>query len=217
MIYALGNSHAQFFTDTHPGTLGVGVKLPHFISYQGNFKNHQYPHVLAHKFTERHYPNMIEVINSFNITSNDYIMFVVGEIDCRWHFPKKIKTRNSSIEEILGQTMDQFFPAFIDLKNNGYNVLGWGGHPSTTRGHSDDPANPIYGDCLTRNEISLAWSNLLEKKCSDHNMKFISIVRDLIDENGLTKMEYFMDDYHLTPKAMPFVLKKLDSIGITCH
>lgn len=218
MIYCLGNSQAHFFTDSHPGTLGFGEKrTEYFISYSANFHNPnpKYRHVLAHKFIERYYPYFINAINKANITENDYIMFIVSEIDCRWHFPKKIVTQNRSIEDVLTEELElYFFPAFLHLKENGYNVIGWGGQPSTTQGHNDDPDNPVYGNCKLRNEISIAWSDILEKKCKENYMKFISIVRDLINPDGLTKMEYFRDYCHLNQSVIPMVIEKCKIEGI---
>ena len=212
MIYALGNSHAHFFTDSHPGDLAWGKKQnEYFRSYSANFhhSNPKYRHVLAHKFTERFYPYFINVINSIEFTSNDYIMFIVGEIDCRWHFPKRIKTQNRSIKDVLEEDINNhFFPAFLHLKENGYQVLGWGGHASTTGPHNDGPDNPVYGDCLFRNEISLTWNDMLEELCKKNGIKFISIIRDLISSDGLTKTEYMRDYCHLNESAYTLVINQ---------
>lgn len=217
MIYCFGNSHAHFFTDSHPGELGWGKKRnDHFASYSGNFHNPQYRHVLVHKFGERFFPYFINPINSLPITENDFIMFIVGEIDCRWHFPKKIKTQDKTIDQVLNEELEYFFPSFLQLKENGYNILGWGGHPSTTKGHNDDPDNPIYGDCLFRNEVSLRWNDLLGETCGKNDIKFISIIRDLINPDGLTKMEHFYDDYHLKPTALPIVIEKCKQEKVIC-
>jgi hypothetical protein len=200
MIYALGNSHAHFFSNSHPGDLGWGkIRGEHFVSYSANFHhpNPKYRHVLVHKFTERFYPFLCGAINSVEFTEKDSIIFIVGEIDCRWHFPKKIKTQNKTIESVLKEEMEYFFPAFLHLKENGYNVVGWGGHASTIGPHNDDPDNPVYGDCLFRNEVSLAWNDLLEWNCQTNGMKFVSIIRDLIGSDGLTKKEYMFDYCHL--------------------
>lgn len=217
MIYCFGNSHAHFFTDSHPGTLRFGEKQnEYFISYSANFHNPnpKYRHVLAHKFIERYFPYIINAINVTNVNENDYVMFIVGEIDCRWHLPKKVKTQNRSIQDVVQECVDQFFPALLHLKDNGYNVIGWGNHPTTTSGHNDDPDNPVYGDCLFRNEISLCWNDMLEKHCRSNDMKFVSIVRNLIDENGLTKMEYFRDYCHLEKPAMPLVIEACKKEGV---
>lgn len=215
MLYAFGNSHSHFFTDSHPGELGWGKKQnEYFRSYSGNFHNPNYRHVLVHKFHERFFPFFVHPINNIDWKPGDYLMFIVGEIDCRWHFPKKIKTQNRSIISVLEEEMEYFFPSILYCKMNEYPIIGWGGHASTTKGHNDDPDNPIYGDCLFRNEISIAWSDLLEKKCKEHEIPFISIVHDLINPYGLTKMEYYYDDYHLKPNALPFVIKKLEKLGV---
>lgn len=215
MIYCLGNSHAHFFTDSHPGELGWGKKQnEYFRSYSGNFHNPQYRHVLAHKFKERFFPYFISPINSIDWKDGDYLMFIVGEIDCRWHFPKKIYTQDKEVNDVIAEEMEYFFPVILELKKNGYPVIGWGGHASTNKGHNDDPDNPIYGEPLFRNEVSLAWSDLLEKRCKENEIPFVSILRDLILPSGLTKMEYFYDDYHLNPHALPFAIKKLQQIGI---
>ena len=215
MIYVFGNSHSHFFTNSHPGTLCWGEnKNEYFSSYSGNFHNPNYRHVLAHKFEERFFPYFIQLINQINFTNIDYIMFAVGEVDCRWHFPKKIKTQNRSIEDVLNEEIEYFFPSFLNLKRNNYQVIGWGVHPSTTKGHNDDVDNPIYADCLFRNEITSKWNNLLSNKCKENDILFMSIFENLIDPAGFTKMEYYMDDYHLTQNSFPFVLNKLKELNI---
>jgi hypothetical protein len=208
MIYTLCNSHAHFFSNSHPGDIGQGKnKSDNFTSYSANFHNPEYRHVLAHKFMERFYPYFINYINQLSLTASDYIMFVVGEIDCRWHMPKQATIKSMSNEQIVKNFMDDFFPALMHLKESGYNVIGWGGHASTNRGHSDDPDNPIYGNCINRNDISLYWNNELKARCENANIKFVSIIEKLIDSRGFTKMEYYMDDYHLTQKAMPMTIE----------
>jgi len=211
MIYTIGNSHSHFFTNSNPGTIGWGENNTEiFKSYSANFHNKQYPHVLAHKFNERFFPHFIPVINEIQFCSKDYLMLIVGEIDCRWHFPKKIKTQNRDIENVLNEELNYFFPSFLELKENGYNVIGWGVHPSTIRGHHDpDPDDPIYGNSSFRNEISRKGNSLLETQCNLHDMPFISIMEVLLNEKKETKMEFFLDDFHLNQKAIPFVLEKL--------
>jgi hypothetical protein len=216
MIYVFGNSHAHFFTDSNPGKIGWGEKNnEYFKSYSGNFHNPKYNHVLIHKFEERFFPHFIPKINELNMTENDFILFAVGEIDCRWHFTKKVKTQNKTIEEVLNEEIEHFFPTFLKLKENGYNIVGWGGHPSTTRGHHDpDPDDPIYGDCLFRNEISLKLNDLLKEKCDKNDIKFLSIIRHLIKDDKMTDMSYYYDDFHLNPKAMKFVIDESKKLNI---
>ena len=63
----------------------------------------------------------------------------------------------------------------------------------------------------------LRIQNGLEKKCSDKNIEFVSIIRELINPNGLTKMEYFKDYCHLNhKKCFPMVVDKFKNKGLIC-
>jgi len=191
MIFVFGNSHAHVFTNTHPATLGLGGQ-------NDNFTSVSLGPTIAYNFYEHHYLTMLNWVNRLNINKEkDYIVLAIGEVDCRWHLPYQASIQNKTNEEIVTECIDRYFRVYLDLKNKGYKIIGWGGHPSTISGHNNDPNNPVFGDCLTRNKISLYWNNLLEKKCLDNEITFISIINDLIDENGLTKMEYFDDYCHL--------------------
>jgi len=215
MIYAFGNSHSHFFTDSRPGEIEWGSKKnEYFTSYSGNFQNPDYKHVLAHKFDSRFFPYFLSKIEQIKFNENDYIMFVVGEIDCRWHIPKKVINDNRSIDDVVNEEMDYLFSSFLFLKEHNYKVIGWGGHPSTTKGHNDDVNNPIYSNCLLRNEISLKWNDMLKQKCVENQIPFLSIINELINPDGLTNMSYFLDDYHLNQSAYPIVINKLKELNL---
>jgi hypothetical protein len=191
MIFVFGNSHAHVFTDTHPATFGIGKQSEKFISLSLG-------PTIAYNFYEHHYPTMFNWIQQLNINKEkDYIVLAIGEVDCRWHLPYQAHIQNKTNEEIVTECIDRYFSVYLVLKEKGYNIIGWGGHPSTTTEHNDDQNEPVFGDCLTRNKISLLWNNLLKEKCEENDIPFVSIIEDLIDENGLTKMEYFSDYCHL--------------------
>lgn len=209
MIYVFGNSHAHFFTDSPPPAIGMGVNsTEHFQSFSLG-------PVIAYNFFEHHFPIMIDWINKLSVTENDKIVIAVGEVDCRWHLPKQAELQKKPINDIVHECIDRLFRVHLHLKENGYQVIGWGGHPSTTSGHNDDPSNPVYGDCLSRNKISLEWSDYLGRKCKENDMEFISIIKDLINVDGMTRMEYYKDYCHLdTPKLMPLVINKFRDQGL---
>jgi hypothetical protein len=97
-------------------------------------------------------------------------------------------------------------------------VIGWGGHPSTTSGPSENPSEPIVGDCHYRNTISLAWNDYLELLCVNNNIPYITIIKDLIDDGYLTKMDYFMDYCHLNHNKVKGMVKdKFSNIGILVY
>ena len=191
MIFVFGNSHAHVFTNTHPATFGMGNKNEIFTSLSLG-------PTIAYNFFEHYYPTMLNWIEQLNIDKeNDYIVLAIGEVDCRWHLPYQASVQGKTNENIVSECIDRYFRVYLDLKQKGYKVIGWGGHPSTISGHNDDQNEPVFGDCLSRNKISLYWNNLLEEKCKQNDIPFVSIIKELIDDNGLTKMEYFSDYCHL--------------------
>ena len=192
MIYVFGNSHAHFFTNSHPADIEGRFKNEYFISYSLG-------PTIAYNFYEHHLQKIIDLIksNKINISSDDYILLVVGEVDCRWHLPKQAEKQKRNIQEITNECIDRFFRSHLFLKEKGLNIISWGGHPSTTSGHDDDPSNPVFADCLYRNKISKQWDSYLKYISLINSIPNISIIDDLIDENGLTKMEYFIDYCHL--------------------
>lgn len=209
MMYVFGNSHAHFFTDSTPSLFGKGENENEF------FQSFSLGPVIAYNFFDHYYPTMIGMLNNLPVGATDYVMIAVGEVDCRWHLPKQAQAQNKPIEEVVHTCLDRFFRAHLHLKENGYNVVAWGGHPSTTSGHDDNPSEPVFGDCLTRNKISLCWNDYLEKLCNENKIQFVSIIRDLINVDGLTKMEYYKDYCHLdSKKLLPMVTQKFRQIGL---
>lgn len=190
MIYCIGNSHANLFTDTHPS---IQNKI-----FKYGFVSCSIGPVIAYNFSNNHLYKVLNLLETSDFDKElDYVMLIVGEVDCRWHLPKKSNDNNVDIYEVVEECVDRFFNNYLELKNKGYKIIGWGGHPSTIDGHDDNPDKPVFGSCSTRNSISRTWDKLLKDRCDSNNIPYISIMEYLIDEDGLTKMEYFMDYCHL--------------------
>jgi hypothetical protein len=199
MIYTFGNSHAHFFTGTHPGTSGWGKKTKNFSSFSLG-------PVIAFNFFENHYQKLLDIIGSIKIDSNDFLMITVGEVDCRWHLPYQSFLQKRDIGDIVFECLERFFRVYLDLKKRGYNVICWAGHPSTTSEHDENPNSPVFGTCLERNRTTLIWESRLKKLCQQHDIPLVSLVQDLIDENGLTNMDYFIDYCHLDSDKLHFIV-----------
>ena len=56
---------------------------------------------------------------------------------------------------------------------------------------------PRWGDCDFRNGICLTWNTYMKKLCDENGVSFISIYDRLVDENNITKQEYFKDYCHI--------------------
>jgi hypothetical protein len=198
MIYSIGNSHAHFFTGTPPGTQGFGSSQNEY------FTSISLGPVIAYNFFEHHYPILLNALsqNQIKIQTGDKILLTIGEVDCRWHLPKRANDHKQCVNDVVHECVDRFFRTHIDLKQRGYDVIGWGGHPTTNDGHNDNQDCPIFGDVLYRNEISKEWSSYLESKCLWNGISFVSIIDDLISIDGTTKMEYYIDYCHLKTESL---------------
>ena len=191
MIYTFGNSHAHLFTNTEPGLYGKGNCTDNFCSISLG-------PVIAYNFIDNHYNDLINFINSQNIDKEkDYILLVIGEVDCRWHLPYQSNLQKREIFDIVKECIDRFFITHIRLKELGYNVISWSGHPSTTSSHNDDPSSPVFGECITRNNITKIYDSIIKDKSIENQIENVSIIDELINTDGLTKMEYFSDYCHL--------------------
>ena len=211
MIYVFGNSHAHFFTDSTPARSGEGENRNEY------FRSFSLGPVIAYNFFEHHYPSMINILNGLPFSSGDHVLIAVGEVDCRWHLLKQAEVQQRDVIELTHECIDRFFRAHLHLKENGYSVIGWGGHPSTKNTFGNVPEDPVYGDCLTRNRVSLAWNDYLESKCKENNINFVSIIRDLINLDGITKMEYYWDYCHLDAKKyLPTVIDRFKEKKLIC-
>lgn len=204
-FYFIGNSHVNIFRGSHRLFDQDLLEL---------FRTEHLGPTIAYNFYEHHYPKVLEYLERTQIDKeNDYICIVVGEVDCRWHLPKQSEVQNRPINDLVEEAINRFFRCYLDLKERGYKVITWGGHPSTTSGHDDDLNKPVYGDCVTRNKISLYWNDYLKKISDENNVKFLSVMKYLIDDDGLTKMDFFLDYCHLnTWKILPFVNIELNKL-----
>ena len=207
MIYCIGNSHLNTFSFTS------GFANFRFSSCKNIAFFHLGP-VIAYNFYEKHFPKVREKILPKVNKEDDYLLFVVGEVDCRLHIPKQADIQRRCDEEIVEECVSRFSRIYDILQ--GYKILVFGTHPTTTEAHSmEDMSRPIYDSMQRRNSICVLWNNYMEKTAQKRGFPFFSIYSDLVDSQNSTKMEYFMDYCHLdSMKVKPFILREFKKMGI---
>ena len=119
-----------------------------------------------------------------------------------------------SIETVVNECVERYFRAIVELRNEGYNIVVLGAHPSTTSGHDDGRDTPVFGECLFRNNIAIQYNSKLKELCLKENIIFISIFVKLVDSNNITKMEYYMDYCHLNSNSHPYMIEEFKNKGI---
>ena len=200
-IHVFGNSHVWIFNGDEEHFPPRKQVLPHFLTY------HLGP-TTAWSWTEKYLPQVQQLIRKHRIPKSSKIMFVVGEVDCRWHLPFQAKNHGRDVEDVVRECMDRYFESFKKMTAQGFEMYAWGTHPTTTAGHCDDPQGPIFGTVQERNRISVIWNQMLKDKCKANGIKYVSIYRHMVDENNITKMEYMRDYCHMANNCIPLILKE---------
>jgi len=128
-----------------------------------------------------------------NTNQNDMLMFMFGEVDCRYKIKSQMKKNNTSIEDEVLIIVNRYIE-FIKHYNS-RKIIIWGPHPQ----HTSPTHN--YIDCFDSNErntITKIFNEKLELLANKENFLFISLFNDLIDKPDLNT--YFLDDtIHIKP------------------
>jgi hypothetical protein len=102
MIYTFGNSHAHLFTDSKPATYGIGENK------NSSFTSISLGPTIAFNFYEHHFSRLKEYLNNLQFDKDkDFIMLIIGEVDCRWHLPYQSSIQNQSNKEIVKECIDR--------------------------------------------------------------------------------------------------------------
>jgi len=213
MIYCIGNSHVAYFAGTEKRSYFPKKENESFNELIGDdrFKLLDLGGIIAYNFIDSHMNKVYDIIKNI-----DYISLIAGEVDCRLHLPSQADKQNKSDEETVNECAERFFICYDKLIEMGYKVFCISTHPTTTEGHSmQDMSRPIYGNVERRNNICVLWNRKLEELSLIRNIPFITIYNNLVDENNITKMEYFSDYCHLnSSKVINFYLDELKKYDI---
>lgn len=211
-IYCIGDSHSSFFAGLNEIQRVWPVKAKQILPF---FKVFPIGQTLAYnlintKSTSKGREKLFEILNQ-EIPKNEYVMLCFGEIDCRAHLLKQSRVQNKKIDVIVNECVDRYFSVILEIKKINPNVIIWNVVPSTRLEKIGNNLYPIVGSCKERNEITKLFNHTLHKKCQTNNIYYISIYDKLMDESGLTNTSYYMDEIHLSQKAMPITLKTINN------
>ena len=190
-INVIGNSHAWFFTGQNKAR---GVRALGNKPFQGipEFRVFPLGAATAWAFTGKHLPVVKEIIKANDIQEGDPILFVLGEVDCRWHIP-----RNMDMWDSASECASRYAVGLCQVAQY-FDVCVWGVHPQIVEGHSEDGFR--WGSKYRRNKATTMFNARLREVCSMNNIKFVSIYYSLMARETES---YYVDDIHLGQKAMP--------------
>jgi hypothetical protein len=205
IIHCIGDSHTWQFIGKLPENLRV---FDNVINYKNVFhSNIIYNNINftfygyrccedgAYAYNIEKRKDIFDKILS-NTNKTDILMFMFGEVDCRYKIKSQMLKNNSTIEDEVKNVVDRYFE-FIRTYNINHNrkIIIWGPHPQHT-----SPTH-CYIDCFDseeRNTITKIFNQQLESLAKKENYLFISIFNQLVEKPDLNT--FFLDDtIHIKP------------------
>jgi hypothetical protein len=217
IIYCIGDSHVSFFSGLDQiqplwptnsedkldyfKTFRLGAVLANSLSRYGSaMKGRELLFVLLDR--------RIPVQELWPIPPKSKVLFCFGEIDCRFHIIKQAEIQAVSIESIATETANKYSQVLKELQELGYEILVWNVIPPTNPA-TQNPEYPHYGNYSQRIIATEAFNEQLKRDAEANNFMFIDIYNNLIDKDRKANMEFYMDQVHLSQKAMPYVINEL--------
>lgn len=213
IIHCIGDSHVSFFSGNdaiQPGYPELADdRIPCFRTYR---LGPTLAYSLASENTRtRGREKLFEIVHKLK-GAGAHLLLCFGEIDCRYHLLKQSEQQQRPIDAVVKEctrrytsVVDEIRPFFSgDIYI--YNVI-----PSS---REEIVAEfPTYGTCEERNHVSRLFNQNLATYCEQTGVHFVSIFDVLLASDGLTNMDYYMDQIHLSQKAQPLVMETLSRVG----
>jgi hypothetical protein len=207
-IHCIGDSHASFFSGRNsmqpvwPDR--SADTLPFFTSYRlGAVLAYSLPDLNT---TMRGREKLIQILDQ--LPRGSRVLFGFGEIDCRVHLLKQVEKQSEDIETVVKNCVERYIGAIAELKRD-FQIIIWGVIPSTTAKETTNVRFPQYGSCLERNKVTKIFNKHLENLAHKHGFLFVTVFDQLVHKNGLTNDAYYIDQVHLSQRAMPFTIRAL--------
>ena len=209
-IHCIGDSNVCFFS----GKDSIHPLFPLHIGENPPFKTYRLGPSLAYNLcrlnTTTKGREILFLLLGLLSQKSD-LLLVYGEIDCRSHIGKQAVIQNRPEKELVEECVGRYFRVVLEIRGMGFNVGVWGVHPSSDSDSSPENPFPTYGTCEQRNVIIKLFNDYLHNLCAINNIVFISIFEELLDANLRPKLEYYFDNIHLSQKAFPLALSKIQS------
>ncbi len=122
--------------------------------------------------------------------AGDWLIFVVGEVDCRCHIDRQIKEQGREEDEVICTLATNYVSALVKYQKESHVRVGVRGVvPPLEFGNHHCDRFPIKGEFKDRLRYQQVLNKTLEAKCKEHGILFIPSPQWAVKEDGGMKME----------------------------
>lgn len=205
IIHCIGDSHVSFFSGGDK--IGADDQIPFFRTYWLG-------PVLAFNLCKygtrtRGREHLFEIVDR-RLPKNSIVLMCFGEIDCRVHLQKEAMTQAKPVPEVVFECAKRYCSVILEVKDRGHRVVVWNAVGTAPDHAPQNPEYPHFGTMRDRNIITHMFNEMLKDLLTDNKIPFISIFDSLVGKDWSTRTEYYQDNWHLSQRAMPLALEKLN-------
>ncbi|MGB0184501.1 MAG: hypothetical protein ACPF9Q_03635 [Opitutales bacterium] len=212
VIHCMGDSHTSLFY----GLNKVMPTLPRIKKgYLQQFSAYNLGPVLAYNLIEDESTtsskeNLLKLLKEV-IPPKSWVLLCFGEIDCRAHLIKHAEKSGQAWELVAQKCAERYLRAAKLVCDEGHHLIIYNSIPSARK---DEPnaQYPTYGDCMERNRMTKLFNGCLKSYCRSQKIPFVDTFDSLVDCQGLTRSDYYMDPIHLSQKALGLTMKALSEV-----
>lgn len=211
VIHCIGDSHASFFS-------GCNEMQPEWPGQAKNtiplFRAYRLGPVVAYNLckagTKTQGREKLFAILA-GIPQNSIVLLCFGEIDCRVHMIRQAEKQNRDVVEIAEECAQRYFLVIKEIQRN-FDVIVWNVIPSSRKDEIHNMEFPSCGTSAERNKATFSFNTTLNELLQAEQVKLLSLFDDLLDEEGNTNQYYYGDAIHLSQRAMPLVVSKIQQL-----
>lgn len=200
-IGCIGDSHISIFSNSE--------RIINIDEYTKNdyFNSYRVGSWLAFNLNNR----VHDIKNISNKMTEDTIILCFGEIDCRAQVKKISEDYNRDYNDVIKEIVDNYFILIDSITDKNIIIhsitpeLVENPHHYYYKDHLEDFDCP-RGTYQERKLYKEIFNKLVEDKCNLRGIKFSNIYNMI--ENSLYKNKLYLDDIHLKPNNVNYLIKK---------
>jgi len=207
VIHVIGDSHVSLFSG---GDAMVDPWPRRSVDRHARFRTYRLGSVLAYRLpdsrTSSRGRERLQTVLAFGpVRRGAAVMLSFGEIDCRYHLPRRVATSGRPMPEVVGECVRRYASVVREVRDMGFRTLVWGVIPSLEQREAEEnPGYPHWGSAHERNQITRTFNTMLTDELADAGIPVVCLYGELMGADGATPNRgYYMDAVHLSAVALP--------------